>query len=187
MTKTPIAPPSPAAPRAPTKPTYVKDLLLLFAVPGVIALIAALAVYVPQLLAKPSTDFIYSFCDDYECKDSYKITSSGVVKRQILDEDNDYGYRSYRHETSLRYYDADMGTYRTIDLAEAQGFTLDTSAKSKDGYTLTTSKNSGGFLFWDNYSEAWYLKNGAKRQKVELTNKNTYYSNNVTFLGWVKR
>jgi hypothetical protein len=171
---------------APTREKYTKDLLLLFAIPGTIALIAALAVYIPQLLAKPKTDFIYSFCDEYECNDAYSVDSGGYVKHQQF-EDSDVYYHPTRKAMSLRYYEAATDTYRTITLAEAQSHTLDTSAKSPDGYTLSSADNNGGFLFWDNYEESWYLKNGAKRKKVELVNSDSYYSDNVTFLGWVKK
>lgn len=160
--------------------SHLKDLLLLFAIPIGIAIVAAAAVYVPRLLAHPSYDFIYSVCNDYRCKNSYSVDAAGHVAQDSSDLD------SYAdHRASLRYYDSSDNSFKNLALEEARKYQLDTSSKSPDGYTLTKNNSGSGFLFWGDYSEGWYLKDGAKKKKVEVTATDSYYSPTVTFLGWV--
>lgn len=162
--------------------SHLKDLLLLFAIPIGIAVFAAAVIYIPRLLANPKSDFIYSTCDDYRCRSSYSVDSSGnVIQNYSSSQNLDY----YDRNAELRYYDSSNDSTRSITLEEAKRFRLNTSSKSTDGYTLSRESTDSGFLFWGDYDQGWYLKNGAKKKKVELTNNDSYYSRDVQFLGWV--
>ncbi|HJQ08173.1 MAG TPA: hypothetical protein VJ836_01675 [Candidatus Saccharimonadales bacterium] len=164
--------------------SYFKDLFLLFAIPAAIAVFAALVIYVPRFLANPKYDFIYSVCDDYRCRDSYSVDTNGYVTWGVSNApDQDY----YDRTASLRYYDSANEATKSLTLEEARRYTLNTSSKSPDGYTLDKGSSGSGFLFWDNYDESWYLKNGAKKKKVALTNNGSYHTHEVTFLGWVNK
>jgi len=70
---------------------------------------------------------------------------------------------------------------------EARDYKLNKSSKSPDGYTLDREESSGGFLFWGDYKDGWYLKNGAKKKPVSLSINSSYYSNQIKFLGWVEK
>ena len=174
-----------------TKPSYKKDLLLLFAAPVSIAIIAAGIIYVPKLLANPTYDFIYSVCGDYVCKDSYSIDSSGQISNRSYNannNDNLYGgYEENDKYTELRYYDVDKGSSKAISLPEAQAYNLDSASKSPDGYILSLDHKDGGFLLWGDYSSDWYLKKGAQKKKVEISSEDYIYDDQIKFLGWVEK
>ena len=165
-------------------PNHLKDLLLLFAIPIGIALFAVAAIYVPRLFAQPSYDFIYTQCGDYRCDDNYSVDAFG----RLVKEADDMTKPEYRNSTStIHYYDAAKDATRTIGIEEAQQFKLNTSSKSPDGYSLAREEHQSGFLFWSDNDEAWYLKDGAKKKKIELANTGSYYSQNIKFLGWVEK
>lgn len=176
-------PPSP-----PKRPAYIKDLLLLFSFPLAIAVLAAALVYIPRMSANPTYDFVYAFCPEYECTGSYTIDASGRVtkdsKEEAKNKDNYYGYRP---ATQLKYYDASTDATRTVSLKDVQTYDLLNSSKSPDGYTLVSNSDNNGFLFWGGGKGTWQLENGWKKQPVTLSTLPTYYSNDVTFLGWVKQ
>lgn len=168
-------------PASTQKPSHLKDLLLLFAIPTAIAVFAAVVVYVPRLLANPTYDFIYVYCGDYRCRDSYLLDGDHRIVRNA---DNDEYYDSI---SSLRYYDAEQDATRALTLEEATQYELDGLSKSPDGYTLVREETDSGFLFWGEYDAGWYLKNGTKKQKVTLATQDSYYDDEIDFLGWVKQ
>lgn len=163
---------------------YVKDLLLLFSVPAGVALLAFGIVYVPRLLARPGYDFIYSACASYRCSTEYTVDASGYIQ-QDTSPDGDI-YRDGR-SADLYYYSVKQNTAKRVTLEDARQHKLDTSLKAPDGYSLMRESTSSGFLFWSDYSDGWYLKNGAKKKKVELTGNESYYAGDIKFLGWVSK
>lgn len=166
------------------KTNHIKDLILLFAIPIAIALIAALVIYVPGLLANPKYDFVYTICDDYRCKDNYSVDASGyVIQENAISANLEY----YNRLTNIRYYDSSNDSTSSLTLEETRAYKLNTSSKSPDGYALTKESSSSGFLFWGDYDEGWYLKNGLKKKKVELTAGGSFYSRDIKFLGWVNK
>jgi hypothetical protein len=165
------------------KPNHLKDLALLFAIPIGIAIFTAAAIYLPRLLADPKYDFIYSVCDSYDCRDSYSVDATGHV---IMNKPSDPS--SFSNSISaIRYYDTANDSTKSLTLEEARKYTLNRSSKSPDGYSLSKEDSNRGFLFWGDNGEGWYLKDGAKKKKIELTTDESYYSRNITFLGWVEK
>lgn len=175
----------PAAPSAKNKPSHLKDLLLLFAVPAGIALLAAIIIYTPRLFANPTYDFIYSYCASYSCRDDYRVDSAGFVVYGGLSQADNFNNPDRR--ASLRYYDARTNSTKGISLEEVQKYTLDASSRSPDGYALSREERSGGFLFWGDYGHAWYLKDGLKKKSIDLSVSGPSYTTQVEFLGWVKQ
>lgn len=167
--------------KKPNQPSHLKDLILLFAIPIGIAVFAAVAVYAPRLFANPKYDFIYSVCSNYECNNDFNVDSSGYVTQYSMNRDY------YNGISTLRYYNAKDDSTRSLTLEEAKGYQLNTSSKSPDGYSLTREDSDSGFLFWGNYDSGWYIKNGAKKKKVELSVNGSYYSRDVKFLGWINK
>lgn len=164
--------------------SHIKDLVLLFSIPIAIALIATAAIYIPRLLADPKYDFIYTLCTSYSCRNDYSVDSSGRVTKQAIEPSN---LRYDNDISTMRYYSAVNDSTRSVTYEEAQQYRLNTSSKSPDGYTLSKEERSSGFLFWGNGSEGWYLKDGAKKKKIELLNDSSYYSQDITFLGWIEK
>jgi hypothetical protein len=166
------------------QPSHLKDLLLLFSIPVGIAVLAAGVVYLPRVFAHPKYDFIYSYCNNYSCKDSYSVDSNGYVAKGTADPKyTDY----YDSAAMLRYYDAESDSTKSLSFEEVLRHKLDTSSKSPDGYSLSRGDDSSGFLFVDRGAPGWYLKNGLKQKKVDLATSNTYYSDQVRFLGWITK
>jgi hypothetical protein len=163
--------------------SHLKDIALLFAIPVGIALLAATVIYIPRLFAHPKYDFIYSACDNYRCRQNYTVEAGHVARGPSHSSDSDY----YDYTTRLLYYSSAADSTRSITLEEAQQYSLDTSSKSPDGYVLSKENSSSGFLFLGRADSGWYLKDGAKKKRVELASDSSYYSQNVTFLGWVKK
>lgn len=164
------------------KPSHLKDLILLFAIPIGIAVFAAIAVYAPRLFADPKYDFIYSVCSSYDCNYDYNVDSSGYVSQ--YSRNRDY----YNGTSTLRYYSAKDDSTRSLTLEEAKRYQLNTSSKSPDGYSLVREDSDSGFLFWGNYDSGWYLKDGAKKKKVELSNDSSYYSSrDIKFLALINK
>lgn len=163
-------------------PSHLKDLLLLFSIPLAIALLAALAVYVPRLLAKPSYDFLYSYCESYDCAQTYSVNAAGQLAKTPSAGNDKYHFP----EARLGYYDISADATRMVTFDDAQKYKLINSSKSPDGYSLTRNNNNGGFLFWGDYDNTWQLANGLKKRSVQLSGDNSYYSENITFLGWVQ-
>ncbi len=165
-----------------TKSAHLKDLLLLLAVPIGIALIAAIAVYLPRLLANPTYDFIYTLCSSYHCDDTYIVNKDGRLALKSDTQSSDT--LPYHDSTSLRYYDVRRDATRSISIEEAGEYRLDTSSRSPDNYTLVQAAGgSGGFLFWQDYDDSWYLKDGIKKRKLDIAKS----GETVTFMGWVKK
>lgn len=165
-----------------TRLTHLKDVALLFSIPIGIAIIATLAVYVPRLLANPQHDFVYSMCADYACSDNYEVDDTGRVARYSEGQE-------YRNRTSeLYYYSVKDDAARRLTSSQAKNYQLDTSFKSPDGYVFTQEEGGyrGLIFFGTNHVGGWYLKNGWKKKPVEVTSSDRYYSQNITFLGWVK-
>lgn len=163
------------------KTSHIKDLILLFSIPAGIAICVAAVVYIPSLLANPKYDFVYSVCSNYSCHYDFNIDDSGHVSQYSTDRDR------YSDTATLHYYSVKDDSTRTISIDEARRYQLNTSSKSPDGYTLSKEGNNSGFLFWSNYESGWYLKDGLKKKKIELSNNDSYYSRDVKFLGWVNK
>ncbi|CAN5672808.1 hypothetical protein BH23PAT2_BH23PAT2_03270 [soil metagenome] len=175
---------TPKATKKPNQPSHLKDLILLFGIPISIAIFAAIVVYTPRFFANPKYDFIYSICNNYACRDSYSVDSTGYVSREYTNSSN---LNYYNDSGTIRYYDAKNDSTRSLTLDEAKRYRLNTSSKSIDGYTLIREQTGSGFLFWGDYDSGWYLKNGSKKKEVELSNNGSYYSRDIKFLGWVNQ
>lgn len=162
------------------QPSHFKDLALLFAIPIGIALLAAIIIYTPRLLANPKNDFIYSVCSDYDCSYNFNVNRTGRISQYNLDTSY------YGSEPILKYYNAKDGSTRSLTSEDAKRYHLNSSSKSSDGYSLVREESGGDFLFGGNYKSNWYLKNGAKKKKVELFTGDSYGSSDIKFLGWIE-
>lgn len=176
--------------------TTKRDILLLLSVPlGLLALLAAI-VYIPQALARPAHDFIYSLCSSYRCRDSVSVENGKIISdfeahvttlgdaeefEQLLSE------RSRESLPQLYYYDVSNDASRPLTFSEAQRYTVDGSSRAPDGYTLIHESSSSGFLFWGSSSSEWVLKNGLYKKSVDIGESGRYYGGrDIIFIGWVQ-
>lgn len=170
------------------KPSYAKDLILLFAVPTAIALLAFVLTYVPRLMANPSYDFIYShsYCHRLYCDIEYTVDAGGRLNRDIREGKYDSSNPS---QASLWYYDTSADSSTRLSLEESRKYELEPSSRSPDGYALinAASESSSGFLIWRSYDDGWYLKKGFRKKPISFLNSGMGYSNQIKFLGWVEK
>lgn len=161
--------------------TTRRDILLLLSVPlGLLVLLAAI-VYIPQALARPAHDFIYSSCEtSYYCSGRMVVEENKLVYRSGVRDRVD-------QQPQLYYYDVSENSSRPVTLGEAHEYQLNSSSRAPDGYTLTHESSSSGFLFWDGGSSQWVLKNGLYKKSVDIGESDRYYSGrDITFVGWVQ-
>lgn len=166
------------------KPNIKRDIALLISVPLVLAGLLAAVVYIPQALAKPAYDFIYSTCSSYRCDKNVMVRDGRL---EVVLQDLKEGLRlSDQESTRFYYYDVSEQSTRPLTVDEAKRYQLDSSSRSPDGYTLSKDSTSSGFLFWDSSQSSWTLKNGMYKRKIDLQNDSYYYNESVMFIGWVK-
>lgn len=180
LTNTPLAEPKQNS--SSTK----KEFLLFLSIPVAIILIVASIVLVPSLFAKPKFNFVYSYCPDYFCGQGYAIDKSGTVTMKEGLSTLNLSY--YNKQPDLYLHDMSTGASKKISLADANNLRLNSSNVSPDGYVLKqNSSSSGSFLFAiESSDDSWYLENGLKKKKVNLTGTSNSYRGNINFLGWVE-
>lgn len=161
----------------------LRDIGLLVSVPLLLAALLGAVVYIPQMLASPKTDFVYSSCDTYSCLGTYRVDGGSiVVPSQDIEPDPMMGYEEVGR-ARLYYYDTSEASSRPLSEEDAKRLSLDDSSRAKDGYELVNESGAGGSIF-GGYEASWVLQDGIYRKKVELV-EGEPWSNSVRFVGWV--
>lgn len=135
--------------------------------------------YIPSLYAKPQYKFLYTQGSSYD----YDILVAGGKVTYSRRYPNDTSYRPLPPE--IHVYDPVVNASRTLSIEEAQAYTLDTSTKSPDGYTVAQNdtESSSFFPFYFGSSGGgYYLKGHGLQRKIPGT-----YSYDFQFLGWIKQ
>lgn len=157
-----------------------REFLLFLSIPITVIVVVAAIVQGPSLFARPSYDFIYSVCDDYDCTGNYTISTNDRVA--FTPDDNEDGATS---KPTLYYYSETSQVSRQITMKQASDYRLDTSNVSPDGYILWQDSGSDSGLLSTGGDGSWYLKHGAKRKQLKLNTDNVY-DNNVQLIGWTR-
>ena len=169
-------------------------LLVALAIPVLMIVGVALAVYLPGLGKKPAYDFLYvsgngvtypGYAEYY-----FSVENGKLVKRALPPQNGlPLYYKNQANDEKLFLYDVKSDTGKEVSLEEAQKYVLDSSNQSPDGYEVSRGTYSGGFLFFDGRSdyEHWYLRghNRSRQLNLKLVGGNNY--DNFRFLGWVKQ
>ncbi len=165
--------------KKPKHSDYIKDLVLLFAIPAGVILFAAMIMSLPRLWANPQYDFIYSACMKYSCNVDYKVNTSGNIIQ--------YGKKNDGNNFSdLLYYSAKENSVIKIDLKEYKNSRLNTSTKSPDGYSLVRRAGNPGTLFFEGHPPTFYLQKGVKKKEIKPS---IFFwpVKGIKFLGWVNK
>ncbi|MCL5774812.1 MAG: hypothetical protein M1333_01205 [Patescibacteria group bacterium] len=169
-------------------------LLVALAIPLLMILGVAAAVYLPGLGKKPTYNFLYlsgSGVTYPGYADYYFSVENGKLIKQAMPPDSSLSiyYKNQARDQRLFVYDAESDTSKEVGFEEAQKYTLDSANQSPDGYQVSRGTYSGGFLFFDGRSdyEHWYLRghNRSRQLNLKLVGANTY--DNFRFLGWIKQ
>lgn len=168
------------------------SLILGVAIPLLMIVAVACAIYLPGLFVKPTYDFVYTLGSDIYYSPYYEVENGKIVKRPAQYQGNTeqvFKPPLQPSDPKLYYYDMDKDETHELTLEEAQKYELDTNIKSPEGFEITTGSNGGFFPFSDyerNYN-ARFLKGKGFSKKLEISNTSPYYYYNFRFLGWVSK
>lgn len=157
----------------------LKEKLPLFVgigLPLFLILYVAVTAYLPLLFVKPKYNFIYTEDSSYD----YMVN---VLNGRINIEQKYNSNRTYRStQPTLFLYDVSSDRSTQISLAQAQGYTLDPSNKSLDGFTVGRSASDASYFpfFFGSYDRGTYLMGKGLNRKIT---ERDYY--NFRFVGWI--
>lgn len=181
------------------------SLIVGIAVPILMILFVAAAVYLPPLFQKPAFDFVYTNTDF-----SYNKPTLKVVDNKLTFECNNYGgvVIPVTDSTStsvdgsstttsqcdaadigdIYRYNVKTGQSAKISFTDAAKLSLDSNGKSTDGFEVVQGSNSGDlFGFFGSGGSYYdvYIKGHSVRKKINVTTKQSG-GYDFKFLGWVK-
>jgi len=168
-------------------------LLLALAIPVLMVIGVAAAVYLPGLGHQPSYNFIYLSGDGvayygYGGFDYYVKDGQVVKEERPTNPMNDPYYKDRARNVQMYVHDVKNNQSKEISFEEAQKLRLDPSVKSPDGYEVSRGGyNGGGFLFSGGGSDYthWYIKGYNRSKQLELKQSSGAYYDNFKFLGWI--
>lgn len=156
-------------------------LLIGIGLPVLLILYILFVTYIPSLYAKPAYDFIYAQNCSYEY--TIHIVGSKIIA-DIRDNYNIYQTNPLPADPGCLYlYDVHTDSSRQISLSEADMFSINSSTKSPDGYTVEkdTEYPGGVFpLFWYGGGDTGYYLTG---HGLHRGIANSSYD--FQFLGWI--
>ncbi len=160
------------------------SLIVGIAVPILMILFVAVAIYLPGLFNKPSFDFIFATNNYYQS--SYTVTGGKVIKLPPPATEKSSPYIAPPiTEAKLFYYDIKSNKVSEITLEQANKYSLDTNVESADGYEVTNGSYGGDFFpFGGSRDYGVYIKGHGFARKLNIGN-GSYYD--FKFLGWVKK
>jgi len=167
-------------------------LIIGLAIPVLMIVFVAIAVYAPSFFAHPKYSFVFSTGDTYpnDYGDHYSVVNNVITKTTNPYPQNQGIVKYSPRPINLFVYDAQADTVRSITFEDAQKLKVDVSPKSPDGYVLERGDSNNGifdiFGSSQNYN-SWFLKNGIISKRIYLTamDNSYYYSNYNQFLGWI--
>lgn len=166
---------------------YFKKHLPLFialALPVIMVLFIAGAIYLPAFFSHPTTDFIYTTGYDY-CGTQYFVQYQKIAKSENTCP-NYYPKPPQEYKLFLHKTKEDVSAQITFE--QAEGYTINENSTSPEGYKIEYGSQSGGFFPFFMYSgsdhNSIYLTNNGVSYKLNTVNTNGY-SGQFKFLGWI--
>jgi len=177
-------------------------LIVGIGVPVFMIIVIILIVYIPQILLRPVTDFVYSATDQGYWYDGYGDTY-GVVDGRLTKKfrprpvsANDLTPKEEIQYPVIRLllYDAFEDKSKEITFEEGRRFMLDSKKESPDGFVFigNGSSYSGSFfgIFGSSYDpEVLYIAKDNITKKIDSPAgplRQYNYNNNFKFIGWVQ-
>lgn len=154
-------------------------LVVALGIPVVLTLVIAFAVYLPGFGPEPSYDFVYVTRNYYGNGPSYEVVNGKIEERPGVEFDETFP-KYTAPPAQLYFYDVETKMSKSLTVAEAQSYRLETSRTSPDGYIVENGTNTGIFPFYEsrNYYEQ-YLVGNNRRVKTTISEID------FAFLGWV--
>lgn len=165
-------------------------LIAALAVPVLMIILVALAIYVPRSWAKPQYDFIYTTEYNYYYRFSVingslvidqtpdpSVPSPEPISRPVKDPFETIVPKVFLHHT-------DTDTNEEITLDRAKALKLIGDQKSPDGFEVTRG-DSGPLFFGGNNYNTFYLNGHHLSKKITLMSSNQY--NDFHLIGWIQK
>ena len=166
-------------------------LYIALAVPVLMIILVAAFIYLPGIGKKPKVNFLYMTGNnvyDYAYNSGYQISGGHLIYNPPVPPITNRPNNVVSDDAHFYVYDVAGNQAKEVTLAEAEGYSLDSSNTSSDGYTIQQGNgNSGDFLFGGGEGDysSWFIKGHNRAIKLNLKLSGTYYSN-FRFLGWVE-
>jgi hypothetical protein len=167
------------------------SLRLAVALPVLLIVFVAGAIYLPRFWAKPAQyDFVYT--KQSTGNEAYSVSreNNSLVKEEnpsgIAPEDLTKG-NAVLVEPKLYRYHVATGESDRISFDEAATLRYQNRVQSQDGYEVTTGGYGGGLFFGSSSKPAIYLRSHGASTKITLTGIDTYNLYNFQFIGWVEK
>lgn len=155
-------------------------LVVALGIPVVLTLVIAFAIYLPGFGPQPSHDFVYAIRNYNGYGPNYDVIDGKVVELPDMVYEEPI-YPKPVMSAQLYYYDVETKTSKSLTLADAQAYQLETSRTSPDGYIVRNGTSGGVFPFYESGSYYdQYLVGNNRRIKTTISDYD------FAFLGWVK-
>jgi hypothetical protein len=169
-------------------------LILALAIPVVMILAVALAIYLPGIGQSPKYNFLYMSGSNIYYgygQQEYTVSGGRLVQNPPQTAPNAYPPNYVQPDIAKPHfyvYDVSKDTATEITFEQAQTYHLDSSLTSPDGYSIAQGNGGGGdFIFGGGGGDynSWFIKghNRAHKLNLKLTAPNYY---NFQFLGWIE-
>ncbi len=167
-------------------------LYIALAVPVLMIILVAIFIYVPGIGKKPQYNFLYSSNNNVYYgygQQEYQVSNGHLIHNPPPTTNPPDYYKPQPGEVHFYIYDVAKDQSSEITFEQAQGYNLDSSNPSPDGYTVQQGNGGGGdFLFGGGSSDynSWFIKghNRSRKLNLKLSGSNNYY--NFQFLGWIE-
>ncbi|MFI5157629.1 MAG: hypothetical protein ACHQF4_02120 [Sphingobacteriales bacterium] len=157
-------------------------LVAALAIPVIMIIAVALAVYLPRIWAKPGYDFIYSTNSYYP--EQFLVVNGKLTEQNIPASSAQMPapYPATLPQAQIYYHDTAANLDSSITIAEAQKFNLLENSISPDGYRIEHGQGGGLWFFGgSNYSDVYLLGHGLS-QRLNFDGRSDF-----NFIGWVKK
>ena len=155
-------------------------LYVALAIPVIMIIVIAIAIYAPGIGKGPKINFLYSSGYGY-------LVSLGHVTK--VTSPIAYPPVTQPLPQQLYLYNVTTNQSQEISLADAEKLSIDPSAQSADGYSIEQGNSGGSFPFggYNGDYNTWYIKgyNRAIKLNLKLNASNPYNYNQFQFVGWI--
>ena len=166
-------------------------LYIALAVPVLMIFLVAAFIYLPGFGKKPKVNFLYMTGNnvyDYGYGSvGYQISNGRLVYNPPAPPIPNQPNYPATGDVHFYVYDVAGNQAKEVSLAEAEGYNLDSTNTSPDGYTVSQGNGGGGDFFGGGGGDynSWFIKGNNRAVKLNLKLTGTQYSN-FRFLGWVE-
>ena len=144
-------------------------------------------IYLPSLGKRPSYNFVYATGNLYYYGGGgYTVENGHIVELPKIPDPTGI-YKNQNATVHFYLHDVTQNKSTELTWAEAQGYNLDPSMISEDGYKVERGNYSGDFLFGSSRDyNNWYIKGHNRSTKLNLKASGNAGYYDIQFLGWVK-